>query len=94
MPRELTALGREAARGLWDYVRRGEADMDSWMATMRLHCRTNGRSTDILRKIMKLLRPAPQSIPAFESMLGSFNTASVNAIADQIRRDGYPASAV
>jgi hypothetical protein len=29
--RELAGLSRSAAHGLWDYVRRGEADMDSWM---------------------------------------------------------------
>jgi hypothetical protein len=87
--RELGVLSHGAVRGLWDYIRRGEADMQSWMAVMRLHCRTNGRSTEILRKIMKTLRPAPAVIPAFESMLGNFNTAKVQAIAKQIQHDGY-----
>ena len=87
--RELAGLSRSVARGLWDYVRRGEADMDSWMAMMHLHCRTNGRSTAILRSIMKIMRPAPAPIPTFTSILGTFDSAKVQRIADQIRRDGF-----
>jgi hypothetical protein len=87
--RELAKLGKGAVRGLWDYVRRGEADMDSWMALMHLHCRTNGRSTEMFRRVMRALRPAPVPIKPFESMLGSFDPASVKAISDRIRADGY-----
>lgn len=81
------ALG--ASRGVGQYLVRGEADATSWRACLDLHCKTNGRSTEILSNVMQRLRPAPAPIRPFESLLGSFQPEQVNAIADQIRRDGY-----
>jgi hypothetical protein len=78
-----------ACRGLGQYLTRGEADQKSWRACLDLHCRTNGRSTDMLTRAMQILRPPPAPIRPFESMLGKFDAARVNAIAEQIRRDGY-----
>src|SRR5258708_36745511 len=59
------------------------------MACLHLHCRTNGRSTELLRRVMKILRPSPAPLRPFESMLGRFDVQGVRTIAEQIRTDGY-----
>jgi hypothetical protein len=81
------ALG--ASRSVGQYLVRGEADATSWRACLDLHCRTNGRSTEILNSVMQKLRPEPAPIRPFDSLLGNFHPERVGAIADQIRRDGY-----
>jgi hypothetical protein len=71
------------------YPFRGEAGAKSWEAMLRLHCMTNGRSTAIARRVMQWLKPPPTATRPFDSMLGHFDAASMQEIADQIRRDGY-----
>ncbi len=85
----LAGLARGAARAVRQGLYRGEADHQSWMACLHLHCRTNGRSTELLRRVMKILRPSPAPLRPFESMLGRFDVQGVRTIAEQIRTDGY-----
>jgi hypothetical protein len=76
-------------RGMACYPWRGEVGLDTWEGFLDLHCRTNGRSTEVLRRVMRQLKPPPAVIPAFNSVLGSFDAAKLNDISEQIRRDGY-----
>jgi len=78
-----------ACRGIGQLLMRGEADLRSWRAWLLLHCATNGGSTDLLTRLMQVLRPAPAPIVPFDSLLGHFDAARVKAAADQIERDGY-----
>lgn len=80
---------QKAGRGLLQFLRRGEADHAAWLAMLNLHCRTNGRWTDMLAGIMRRLRPPVEPLRPFDSMLGHFEPNTVEAIAAQIRRDGY-----
>lgn len=78
-----------AAQGMLRYPFRGEIDMPTWEAFLQLHCRSNGRSTEMLRWVMRRLRPPPAQIRPFESLLGDFDATKLTAIAEQVRRDGY-----
>lgn len=79
----------KAGRGLVQFLRRGEADHAAWVAMLNLHCRSNGRWTDRLTGIMRRLSPPPAPLRPFDSLLGHFAPKDVEAIAAQIRRDGY-----
>lgn len=79
----------KASRGIVQFLRRGEADHAAWLAMLNLHCRTNGRWTDQMTAIMRRLRPPHAILRPFESLLGQFEPADVQAIAGHIRRDGY-----
>jgi hypothetical protein len=87
--KELAQLAQIATRGMGQFLHHGEGNAECWRAFLDLHCRTNGRSTQMLRGIMRVLKPPPVRIRPFESMLGKFDAASVNAITERIRRDGY-----
>jgi hypothetical protein len=87
--KELAQLTQTATRGMGQFLHRGEGNAECWRAFLDLHCRTNGRSTGLLRNVMRLLKPSPTRIGPFKSMLGEFDAKRVQAIAKQIRRDGY-----
>lgn len=78
-----------AAWGMLCYAWRGEAGHKAWRGLLDLHCATNGRSTEILRQVMRRLKPAPVPIHRFTSQLGTFDAGALRDIADHIRRDGY-----
>lgn len=77
------------ARGLVQYLRCGQADQKTWHALLNLHCKTNGRATDIMTGIMRRLSPPASPIQPFNSMLGRFDAARLENVSAQIRRDGY-----
>ena len=79
----------QAVVGMLCYSWRGEAGHGTWNALLYLHCATNGASTDLLRRVMRRLRPAPAPIHRFVSRLGTFDADALTEIADRIRRDGY-----
>ena len=75
--------------GMLSYLWRGEIGHASWEGFLYLHCRTNGRSTAVLRRVMRRLEPPPAPIHPFTSLLGRFDAEGLRSICDQIRRDGY-----
>jgi len=79
----------KVARGMATYLWRGEVGFDTWEEFLRLHCRTNGWSTEILRRVARRLKPPAAKIQPFTSILGAFDSAKLNDISEQIRRDGY-----
>ena len=79
----------KAGRGIVQFLTRGEADHAAWLAMLNLHCRTNGRWTDQMTAVMRRLRPPPAPLRPFDGLLGHFETAEIERIAAQIRRDGY-----
>jgi hypothetical protein len=79
----------KVARGVMRFSLGRETDMTTWSAMLDLHCMTNGRSTDILRQVMRALRPAPAPLKPFDSLLGHFAPADVEAMATKVREDGY-----
>ncbi len=81
--------GLRMLRGLFQYLRRGQADETAWHAMLNLHCRTNGLATDIMTGVMRRLSPPPRAIPPFDSLLGHFDATSLEKISAQIRRDGF-----
>lgn len=79
----------QMGRGLLQYLQRGQADQRAWHALLNLHCHTNGRATDMITKVMRRLSPPPRDVLPFDSLLGHFDTKSLDAISAQIRRDGF-----
>lgn len=79
----------KAGNGILRFLRRGEADPSAWRSMLNLHCRTNGLSTDVITGVMRRLRPPVAPIKPFDSMLGHFDAASINSVAENIRRDGF-----
>jgi hypothetical protein len=77
------------ACGMLYYPWRGEVGHGTWEGFLYLHCRTNGRSTEILRRVMRRLKPPPAPIHPIASLLGTFDGGSLANIAEHIRRDGY-----
>ena len=81
-----------AVGALWDlalYPVRREFGAKAWYFLLRLHCATNGRSTATLRRMVRRTSPAAAPIKPFQSLFGSFDSAAMLAMAEQIRQDGY-----
>jgi hypothetical protein len=77
-----------AVKGLQTYYRTGEADMTAWRSLLDLHCRTNGRSSDRLAGLLRLMRPARQ--PRLVSgLLGEFSIEEQERAARSLSQDGY-----
>ena len=74
--------------GVLDYYRKGDVSLDARGSLLRLHCGTNGRFTDRLASLIRLLHPARR--PALVSgLLGDLSVEAQKSIADHIARDGY-----
>jgi len=84
-----SVLTLQAAGVLLRHWRGQEPGHPEWQKLLRLHCMTNGVSTEIARKAMGLLNPAPSAPRSFKSMFGDFDAAATTRIAGQIRRNGY-----
>jgi hypothetical protein len=86
---KLTGLElRTAVRGLYSYYSKGEADHDAWLSLLHLHCTTNGRSSDRLAHLLRMMRPARSPAPA-SGTLGTFSVAEIKNVAAVLARDGY-----
>jgi hypothetical protein len=79
----------KTGRGLLQYLWCGQAGQTAWHALLNLHCRTNGRATDMMTGVMRRLCPPPRALQPFDSLLGHFDAAAMEDIAAQIARDGY-----
>ena len=76
-------------RTLLRYGRGIEPTHGEWENLLRLHCLTNGASTQLTRSALAWLRPAPAAPASIHSLFGAFDTKAVAAAADQIRVEGY-----
>jgi hypothetical protein len=77
------------ARTLLRHRRGIEPAPRDWDSMMRLHCLTNGASTQLARRAMAVLRPTLATSEQFQSLFGSFDTASVANAARAIRDQGF-----
>lgn len=79
---------RTALRGLYSYYSSGEASMDAWTSLLQLHCTTNGRASDRLARLLRIMRPPRSPRPA-SGLLGTFAAGEIKNIAKVLARDGY-----
>jgi hypothetical protein len=77
------------ADALVRFLRGKELGSEHWSALLDLHCMTNGRSTEIVAAVMRLVRPPRMRLKPFQSLLGNFKPQDVKYVAENIRRDGY-----
>src|SRR5438128_1810448 len=75
-------------RALYNYYRNGRISHEAWMALLRAHCASNGRATERLNPIIRVLRPPRRSAPA-NGLLGYFGVEEQKTIARTIARDGF-----
>jgi hypothetical protein len=78
---------RTLARGLMSFSRTGQTPDDAYHSLIWLHCRTNGRSNDILHAFARR-RYRPATLPAANGVLGDLTTAQVELTAAEIRETG------
>src|SRR5262249_51518104 len=79
---------KTALSGLYSYYSRGEADQNAWSSLLPLHCPTNGRSSDRLARLLRIMRPARSVAPA-SGLLGNFSAAEIKDIAAVLACNGY-----
>ena len=81
------AVGK-VLRGVVEYYRRGDVSAEARSALLQLHCNTNGRLTDRLATMLRVVRPPRRSAPV-SGLLGDLSVAAQKGITDQIAREGY-----
>jgi Phytanoyl-CoA dioxygenase (PhyH) len=74
--------------GLYSYYTRGDADENAWIYFLERHCATNGRSTDRLAQLLRIMRP-PRPVASASSLLGTLSPAQIKNIVSSLARDGY-----
>jgi hypothetical protein len=74
--------------GLGEYYIRGDISPRVRWALLHLHCRTNGKFTNLLSPLMRAARP-PRKAAAAAGVLGALSVARQKAIDDAITRDGF-----
>lgn len=87
MAEDARCAGR-IARGALRYARTGTTPDDAYHSLIWLHCRINGRSTDLLHRLARRsARPVP--LPAAEGVLGALGPRDVADVVARIREQGY-----
>lgn len=82
------ALVREVYRGWRHYASTGETPDPAYQSLIRLHCRTNGLSTDVLAALVRRFH-RPITLDARRGVLGAIpDQYSADALAS-LERDGY-----
>jgi hypothetical protein len=74
--------------GLGEYCVRGDISPRVRTSLLRMHCRTNGKFTDLLSPLMRAARP-PRKASTASGVLGTLSAARQKEIADAITRDGF-----
>jgi hypothetical protein len=74
--------------GVIDYYRGSDVSLDARRSLLDLHCQTNGRFTDRLATLLRMVRPARRQAPV-SGFLGDLSVDAQTAIVDAIARDGY-----
>src|SRR5271154_4423996 len=80
-------VGR-VARGAIRFSRTGLTPDDAYHGLIRLYCRTNGWSNDVLHAFVRRRNP-PVAIGPADGVLGNLSPEDVGRIAAQIRERGY-----
>src|SRR2546423_1001792 len=75
-------------RALYAYYKCGQIPHHRWMMLLNAHCATNGRATEHLNLVTRLLRPPRKATPAV-GLLGRIDVAELNNVCGVLRRDGY-----
>jgi hypothetical protein len=83
----LRCVGR-LARGALQFSRTGRTPSDAYHSLIWLHCRTNGRSNDVLHALARR-RNRSIALPPPAGVLGSLSADDVAAMAARIRTDGF-----
>lgn len=82
------ALVREIYRGWRHYAATGKTPDPAYQSLIRLHCRSNGLSTDVLASLARRFR-RPTTLDAHRGVLGAMSDQRIaNALAS-LERDGY-----
>ena len=74
--------------GLYSYYTCGDANENAWIYFLERHCATNGRSTDRLAQLLRIMRP-PRPVASASSLLGTLSPAQTKNIVSSLARDGY-----
>jgi hypothetical protein len=74
--------------GLGEYYLRGRMRPGVRESVLRLHCRTNGKTTDLLTPLVRAVRP-PRPRAAAQGVLGTMTVHEQDRIAAAIERDGF-----
>jgi hypothetical protein len=88
------AGGREAAvveavmAGLWNFYTGRPISAEARRSVLDLHCRTNGRSSDYLARMLRVIRP-PRRPKAVSGVLGHLSVDDQRRIAGALERDGF-----
>jgi hypothetical protein len=77
-----------ALGGLYQYYSRGDVSTRARASVLKLHCKTNGRSTDQLASLLRLARPARPAANV-DGFLGKLTIAKQNEIVEAIARNGF-----
>jgi hypothetical protein len=74
--------------GLYCYQRHREVSGGAWQSLLALHCRTNGKFSDMLARLLRRMRP-PRAAAPVSGLLGKLSVERQREIAAQISRDGF-----
>lgn len=77
-----------ACRGVWEYYFEGKISDRAWHFLLDAHVATNGRFTQHLTPIPRLLRPAPRPTDHV-GLLGHFTIDDQRVIVSDLKRDGF-----
>lgn len=76
------------SKGLLGYYRSGSVTPEARSLVLDRFCQTNGRFTEILASVLRMVRPARRASAA-DGLLGSFSADKQKQIVESIRRDGF-----
>ena len=81
-------LVREVYRGWRQYMETGETPDSAYQALIRLHCRSNGMTTDILADIVRRFR-RPIALDPRKGVLATMSDQRLAQAATTLREDGF-----
>lgn len=82
------ALVGEVYRGWRYFVATGETPDQAYQSLIRLHCRTNGLSTDVLASLLRRFH-RPVALDAHRGVLGAMSDQRITDALAALERDGY-----
>jgi hypothetical protein len=79
---------RNLARGLVRFSKTGQTSDEAYHSLIWLHCRTNGRSNDLLHAFARR-RHRPATLPPASGVLGDLTATQINQKAAELHETGY-----